>query len=212
VEVAEAEFRLKLQGQKGEFLLRAKPDGNVEAFCNLCRIRLARLAADGRFVGTLTPFGTSVIDTRTDKQFPARARWSFADVPGFGLVSAVTPHERGVQTMLIPSADKLDLRSDLLELWVQVAVRGELGPDGAFTPWNEPTWEKKRQELAAQPSPYPDFPFPGQVVADRLHWLRQEYLSARDGDKPGLAKQLLNRAEAVGDRVESRSLASDRHS
>ncbi len=83
-------------------------------------------------------------------------------------------------------------------------VRGELGPDGEFVPWNEPTWEKKRQELAAIPAPRPDLPFPGYVATDRLHWLRSEYnAAANDVDKHRLAKELLRRAEANGDRVEA---------
>ena len=39
-EVDEAEFRRKLSGLKGELLLRAKPDGEVEALCNSCHVRL----------------------------------------------------------------------------------------------------------------------------------------------------------------------------
>ena len=53
------------------------------------------------------------------------------------------------------------------------------------------------------PLPYPDFPFPGHVATDRLHWLRQEYMNASDVDKPRLAKQLLDRAEAAGDKAEA---------
>jgi len=39
-EVDEAELRRKLQGLKGELLLRAMPDGDVEALCNSCHVRL----------------------------------------------------------------------------------------------------------------------------------------------------------------------------
>jgi hypothetical protein len=78
-----------------------------------------------------------------------------------------------------------------------------LDSDGRFVAWNEATWEKKRQELAAKPAPYPDFPFPGHVATDKLHWLRQEYASASDKAKPTLAKQLLGRAEAAGDKAEA---------
>jgi uncharacterized protein YegJ (DUF2314 family) len=39
-EVPETEFRRKLQEKKGEFLLRAKPNGDVEAVCNSCRVPL----------------------------------------------------------------------------------------------------------------------------------------------------------------------------
>jgi uncharacterized protein YegJ (DUF2314 family) len=37
VEVPEAEYRRKVREKKGEFLLRAKPDGSVAAICNSCR-------------------------------------------------------------------------------------------------------------------------------------------------------------------------------
>jgi hypothetical protein len=91
----------------------------------------------------------------------------------------------------------------LLQLWAQVAVRGELDAVGQFVKWDEATWEKKRQELAAKPAPLPDFPFPGYVAVDKLHWLRQEYENASDAEKPRLAKQLLDRAEIIGDKTEA---------
>jgi hypothetical protein len=109
--------------------------------------------------------------------------------------------EAGIR--LLPPASKLDLRPELLELWAHVAVRGELDTEGRFVKWDEATWEKKRQELAAKPAPYPDFPFPGRVAADQLHWLRQEYENASAVEKPRLARQLLDRAEAIGDKVEA---------
>ncbi len=54
---------------------------------------------------------------------------------------------------------------------MQVAVGGELGPDGGFLLWDEATWEVKRKQLAAAKPPYPDFPFPGWVAAQPHHWL-----------------------------------------
>jgi hypothetical protein len=39
-EVAEAEFRRMAQEKKGDFLLRAKPDGDVEAYCKSCDVGL----------------------------------------------------------------------------------------------------------------------------------------------------------------------------
>jgi hypothetical protein len=69
--------------------------------------------------------------------------------------------------------------------------------------WGEPTWKRKRQEFAAKPTPHPDFPFPGHVAKDKLLWLRHEYESASDADKPRLAKQLLDRAEAAGDKAKA---------
>ena len=69
--------------------------------------------------------------------------------------------------------------------------------------WDEPTWEKKRQDLAAMPALYPDFPFPGYLAVDRLYWLRQEFENASNADKPRLAKQLLEGANLAGDKVEA---------
>jgi tetratricopeptide (TPR) repeat protein len=66
----------------------------------------------------------------------------------------------------------LDVPPEVLELWAQVVLRGELGPDGGFVGWDEPAWEGKRQELAARARPTSDFPFPGRITDDRLHWVR----------------------------------------
>jgi eukaryotic-like serine/threonine-protein kinase len=176
---------------------------------------LARFAQDGRFVVTYP--GGLVIDTVTDKVFgkqldegwmnwPSRPGTTpYGNVPGFGLVAAryeqVNYGQGGaVKVRLIPPPSRLDLPADLLELWAQVVVRGELDGEGRFVKWDESKWEKKRQELAAKPVPYPDFPFPGHVATDKLHWLRQEYESARDDS---LARQLLDRAEAAGDKDEA---------
>ena len=103
----------------------------------------------------------------------------------------------------LPRPDQLNISPQILELWARVAARGHLDDAGSFTKWDEPTWEQKRQELAAKPAPIPDFPFPGQVAVDRLHWLRQEYENASDAEKPRLARQLLDRAEAAGDKIEA---------
>ena len=185
---------------------------------------LARFAPDERFVRAVINGEQALIDTRTDKSFPMQGDWG--TLPKFGMIQATTAnHEATIR--LLPSGSRLDLSADLLEkvargtadypipashlqlpadmleLWAQVAVRGELGSDGEFVKWDEPTWERKRQELAAKPAPYPDFPFPGHVATDKLHWLRQEYDSASDTNKPTLAKQLLDRAEAAGDKAEA---------
>jgi hypothetical protein len=88
-------------------------------------------------------------------------------------------------------------------LWAQVAVCGELGPDGAFVPWDEATWERHRQQLAAHRAPRPDFPFPGHVAGDPLHWLRKQFEAAPDATKPPLAREILRRSEAAGDAAEA---------
>ncbi len=156
---------------------------------------LARFAPDGRFVRTeMSEFG-ELVDTRTDKVLPITSAWHI--VPGQGMISSDC--ER-----LIPPTSKLNLPAELLELWAQVAVRGELGPDGQFVKWNEATWERKRQELAAKPAPIPSFPFPGYVANDKLHWLRAEFNEAKtEADKLRIARELLRRAESAGDRVEA---------
>ncbi len=161
---------------------------------------LARFAPDGRFVAAAINSNPVLIDTQTDKALQTQYDWH--SVPAQGII-AVQHADHLATIRLLPPVSKLDLPPDLLELWAQVAVRGELDGEGRFIKWDEATWEKKRQELAAKPAPYPDFPFPGHVAADRLHWLRQEYLAAREADKPRLAKQLLARAEAAGDRAEA---------
>jgi serine/threonine protein kinase len=154
---------------------------------------LALFAADGRFL-------FNGIDTLTEKTVPVEMD-TYLGGSKQGWVSLTKASQ--VKICRLPPPDHLNIPPEILELWAQVVVRGELDEEGAFKPWNEPTWEKKRQELAAKPVPYPDFPFPGQVAADRLHWLRQEYEWASDANKPRLARQLLERAEALGDKAEA---------
>jgi WD40 repeat protein len=169
---------------------------------------LARFAPDGRFLNLDSQvFNAQLTDTWTGKAIPRN--FSQRYLPGFGMLAGMQssgPQDYGVKDAafkVIPPPARLDMPADLLELWAQVIVRGELGPQSEFISWDEPTWERKWQELAASPAPWSDFPFPGHVVADRLHWLRQEYDIASDADKPNLAKQLLTRAEAAGDKAEA---------
>jgi hypothetical protein len=105
-----------------------------------------------------------------------------------------------------------------LELWAQVAVCGELGSDGGFQPWDEPTWERHRQELAALPSLSADVPFPGYFARDRQHWMRQQHDALVDDlgfqwwydptadpvDLIRLIETLLERARTAGDAAEIR--------
>ncbi len=173
---------------------------------------LAKVAPDGRFVflrGTNEfVFAQEMIDSKTDKAF---------DVPRFEGVKWVEPpiylprvgwsidcEDNGVHwVQRLPPPDHLNIPPDLLELWTQVVVRGELDDNGAFLKWDEPTWEMKRQELAAKPAPYRDFPFPGHVATDKLHWLRAELENASEAEKPRLAKQFVDRAESALDRAEA---------
>lgn len=162
---------------------------------------LARFSADGRFLQIFTGLDEEdFIDTVTEKKIHLPSRngfWNYQT--GLGWFAWLSSE---MSTPLrLPPTDRLNLPPELLELWVQVAVRGELDGDGTFVPWKEPTWEKKRQELAAKPAPYPDFPFPGRVAQDRSHWLRQEYETT--GKPLTLARQLLDRAVANGDQAEA---------
>jgi hypothetical protein len=177
---------------------------------------LARCAQDGRFVLDVAADYVSVIDTVTDKRLSTAGdhdmfstQWQpFAFRPGFGALGIIwsaqskyLSHEARI--ILVPSHPAL-VPPDVLELWAQVVVRGEIGQDGNFAPWDEPTWERKRQELAARPVPPIPFPFPGHVAADRLHWLRAEYFTKGEpADQRRLAEELLRRAEALGDRAEA---------
>jgi serine/threonine protein kinase len=180
---------------------------------------VSRCSLYGRFVPAIADGAYGLIDPVVDKRFVGLNHDSYIPLPGFGLVTASRsfvingardtgqPYDTFTPTndviiRLVPT-DRLGIPSLLLELWAQVAVRGELGPAGEFVKWNEETWEKKRQELAAVPPPYPDFPFPGYVATDKLHWLRAEYEAAAEKDKLPLATELLRRAEASGDKAEA---------
>ncbi len=169
---------------------------------------LARFAPDGRFVPIRDQDGNGAqfLDSMTEKTFFTGAGFLSFYQARLGWVAGwfgYNDHVSEIVVHRLPPPDRLNIPPDLLELWAQVAVRGQLDEEGALFKWDESTWEKKRQELAAKPVPHPDFPFPGHVAEDRLHWLRQEYLSASDADKPVLAKKLLARAEAAGDKAEA---------
>lgn len=181
---------------------------------------LARFAGDGRFVPSHlahSPFLPGIIDVRTERQFPTgrgvlrddarpsglyeRLGVLYGPVKGFGLVTCTDLHAYAVGLRILPTTDLGTIPDDLLEDWLRLAFRGEIGPDGAFVPWDEPTWDRRRQALATRPvAP----PLPGHLANDPLHWLRREYTEAPYG--PGrdrLAAELLRRAEALGDRAEA---------
>jgi serine/threonine protein kinase/WD40 repeat protein len=161
---------------------------------------LVKFAPDGRFVRAAINDDEVLIDTRTDKVLPFVADWLI--LPDSGLIGCTLSNSTASIRML-PPASRLNVPANLLELWAQVAVRGELDADGRFVKWDEAKWETKRLELAAKTAPDPDFPFPGHVAKDQLHWLRQEYDNANDAAKPDLASKLLARAEALGDKTEA---------
>ncbi len=166
---------------------------------------LAKFAEDGRFVVGCGIYSNTIIDTLTEKQFDVAMQVNplFHTGKGYAWVESPT-HQPDTFFRRFPDATQLNIPPGHLELWAQVAVRGELAPNGEFVTWNEHTWEEKRQELAAISPPYADFPFPGYVATDKLHWLRAEYFAATsDMEKQRLAKELLRRAEANGDNPEA---------
>jgi tetratricopeptide (TPR) repeat protein len=162
---------------------------------------LTRFAPDGRFLAC-------GIDTATEKTIPAIGPfWMRAhiDKPRNGWVDVESSGPQ-LPLLRLPPPDRMNIPPRLLELWAQVAARGQMDDEGGFVKWDEPTWEKKRQELAEGPAPYPDFPFPGHLAVDRIYWLRQEFENANDVDNAGkrrLAQQLLDRANVAGDKAEA---------
>jgi WD40 repeat protein len=164
---------------------------------------LSSFAPDGRFVSILDDRGNvDLLDTRTENAIQRGVSGPSFYQAEFGWVWG--GYRLGCTVDRLPPPDRLNIPSDLLELWAQVAVRGQLDDEGAFVQWDESTWEQKRQELAAQPAPWPEFPFPGYVATDRLHWLRSEFVSAQAGaESAALAEELLKRAEAAGDNAEA---------
>jgi serine/threonine protein kinase len=132
---------------------------------------LAKLAPDGRFFGNL--------DTVTEKELPVSfagkgmsgfGRWTFKD---FWI--EIEEGRRGYdghELHLLPDPKRLNFPQEMLELWVQVVTGGELGTDGRFQPWDEPTWAAKQKQLAAMKPPYADFPFPGWAATEPNLWYR----------------------------------------
>jgi WD40 repeat protein len=163
---------------------------------------LATFAPDSRFVF----FGRSIIDTQIEKRIELNRSWETLEVPGFipGFGTFGFDDYDKSELRILPSPDRLNIPPALLQLWAQVVVRGELGPEGEFVNWKEETWEQKRKELAAAKPPYEDFPFPGYVATDKLHWLRAEYKAATDDiEKRRLIDELLRRSEESGDKNEA---------
>jgi hypothetical protein len=175
---------------------------------------VARFATDGRFLLTHDYRGdTVVVDAKTEKQFAVSDSWAvgsswgdrsrLGELPNWGHLWAIK-RLNGLEIRIIPFYQDKEIPPSLLQLWAQVAVRGQLNDQGEFVIWTESDWEKKRQELAAIPPPIKDFPFPGYVATDKLHWLRAEYNEETDEtEKKRLAQELLRKAEESGDKIEA---------
>ncbi|MFO0842621.1 MAG: hypothetical protein U0797_09540 [Gemmataceae bacterium] len=158
---------------------------------------LARFAADERFVIT----GSELCDVRVDKSIAFSGGHGNPRRDGF--ITAIRSWQDSLDIRHIPTAAWKGISADFLELWTQVAVRGDLDPEGVFVKWKEEAWEMKRRELAARPAPWPNVPFPGHVAQDRLHWLREEFRSQNGADQRSLATKLLRRAETFGVKSEA---------
>ena len=110
----------------------------------------------------------------------------------------------GINLRICPSVSRLDIPPDMLELWAEVAERGQISDSGSFAPWDEPTWSKKQKQLAAIPAPYADFPFPGAIATDPLYWLREQWqATTEEAKKHELGRELLRRSEAIGNTGEA---------
>jgi WD40 repeat protein len=159
---------------------------------------LVRFTSDGRFINGWGPDGMyGLIDTRADKAvLPGQVPFGYVHVPEAGFVAVHKRDGAWVHRIAL-----LDVSPEYLELWLQVAVRGELGPGRQFVGWDEVTWERKRRELAARSVPVSGFPFPGRVATDRLHWLRGKYDAPdlKPAERLPLLDELVRRAEEDGD-------------
>ena len=135
---------------------------------------LAKLAPDGRFWQKL--------DTVTEKDLPSSIEGTH--FPGFGRVmfryfgngGADEPNRwqffDEAELRILPDAKRLDFPPELVELWAEIVVGGQLTPEGTFQPWDQPTWATKQMQLAAMKPPYPDFPFPGWAATEPNLWYR----------------------------------------
>jgi tetratricopeptide (TPR) repeat protein len=87
----------------------------------------------------------------------------------------------------------------LLELWLKVVLRGELNRNGEYEPWDEATWEERRQELSRHSLQLGKLEFPGQIATHRNYWLREEVDAAPD--LAGLNEEQRQKWLSLGDRL-----------
>jgi tetratricopeptide (TPR) repeat protein len=87
----------------------------------------------------------------------------------------------------------------LLELWLKVVLRGELNRSGEYEPWDEATWEERRQELSRHSLQLGKLEFPGQIATHRNYWLREEVDAAPD--LAGLNEEQRQKWLSLGDRL-----------
>jgi serine/threonine protein kinase len=186
---------------------------------------LSRFSKERRFVSAFVDSKHVLIDTLTDKCIPGMANLSF--VNHVDLERLIAPrrtevndvYRNSVVMQMIPLSRLSEIPRDLLQLWAQVVVRGQLDSSGTFEKWDEKTWTNKQMELAMVSPPIANFPFPGQIAVDKTYWLRCEYAIAQSraegfqsgaelraagtSDKLQLASELLRHAEEGGNRSET---------
>ncbi len=133
----------------------------------------------------------------------------------FGYLAVVQPDDFTLEVHRIPTEGNHDAwPPELLQAWAEVAMQGELRPqDGEFQAWDEPTWQAKRKALEGFPV-LPSLPglgddipleMPGTVTGDPLHWARADFREKeyRLGERLAPARALLQRAEALGSKVDA---------
>jgi serine/threonine protein kinase/WD40 repeat protein len=161
---------------------------------------LAKVAPDGRFFGSL--------DTVTEKYLPSPYGYHHRPFhPGLGVVESIEGFGDDLYHLcILPDPSKLVIPPAMLELWAQVVTGGELGADGQFEAWDEPTWQAKQKELAAMEPPYKDFPFPGWVATEpHLWWHIQGYQRIVNLDDDDYDEQLYNEFKKLSDEWRRRS-------
>jgi hypothetical protein len=136
------------------------------------------------------------VDLSVDRELPSNLMAEYSPhVPGLGLVGSLYAGDMRVLPTTPPAISPAEL-----ELWVKVAVCGDLRPDGQFVRWDEATWDANHHRLAAIP-PTGEFPFPGHLASDSLHWLKGEYHRTERGREHIVAEKIVRRAEQIGDRA-----------
>lgn len=125
---------------------------------------LAKLAPDGRFFENL--------DTITEKRLPIECFQLITTVDEAAYINGTNLFRTAYEPELRfrPDCKRLTIPPEMLELWAQVVVGGDLTPEGRFQAWDEPTWQARQKQLAAMTPPYADFPFPGWVTQEPHLW------------------------------------------
>ncbi len=136
-------------------------------------------AAQFAHQGRLLPLGEQLIDLATELPVGRRSQWESINAQDVGLVLPAEiyygdngPSLSATPWTFLPEHPDA-LHPQAVALWARVVVRGELGGDGAYVPWDEERWHARRKELLLVADTHGKFPFPGAVATDSLYWVRQ---------------------------------------